>query len=563
MPIIIDPDHDGAIRDDARPVTEPVDIPSAPAGSSAAGTPPSSSHEHALRSGRRRWPYVVLGIGLTAAAGAAVFVNRSGDTTADADDDIPSEVQTVSAEVRDLVEFTDLAGRMVYADTTVVTSPVDGVVTDVIANGEVVVRGTEVYGVNGTPVVAFVGDFPLYRPLGEGAIGDDVEIVEANLAALGYHTFDDDEGDLTDTGYVVDGVWDDATTDAVIRWQENLGVPATGEIATSDVVMIDGSAVVIDATAEVGDRVSATSPIVELNVQSTIETRHVEHFGEIEVLVATGDTIENGDVVYTVDGTPITAIVAPDGIDRELRNGIDDGEDVLALEQMLASLGYDAGGDLDVDDEFDDATAEAVTDWQEDLQNLDEEFDADGRVEPSDLYVISAGEVVGALATTDGAILASGSELWSTEDGTATRRIETAIAVSDQDRISIGDTVDVEFPGDEIVPGTVTEIATSSTVDPMTPDAEATLAVELSIDTVPESASDLNELDVEVKLVDELSAGATVVPVSALVARGDGTFEVEALTTTGTAFVPVDPGMFSDGVVAVEGIAPGTQVVVP
>ena len=71
------------------------------------------------------------------------------------------------------------------------------------------------------------------------------------------------------------------------------------------------------------------------------------------------------------------------------------------------------------------------------------------------------------------------------------------------------------------------------------------------------------ELDVEVKLVDELSAGATVVPVSALVARGDGTFEVEALTTTGTTFVPVDPGMFSDGVVAVEGIAPGTQVVVP
>ena len=81
--------------------------------------------------------------------------------------------------------------------------------------------------------------------------------------------------------------------------------------------------------------------------------------------------------------------------------------------------------------------------------------------------------------------------------------------------------------------------------------------------TVPASASDLNELDVEVKLVDDLSAGATVVPVSALVARGDGTFEVEALTTTGTTFVPVVPGMFSDGVVAVEGIAPGTQVVVP
>ena len=161
-------------------------------------------------------------------------------------------------------------------------------------------------------------------------------------------TLDDDEGDPTDTGYVVDGLWDEATTDAVIRWQEDLGVPATGQIATTDVVVIDGTAVVIDVTAEVGDRVSATSPVVELNVQSTIETRHLEHSGQIDVLVSTGYTIETGDVIYTVDGTPITAIVAPDGIDRELRDGVDDGEDVLALEQMLASLGYDADGDLDI-----------------------------------------------------------------------------------------------------------------------------------------------------------------------------------------------------------------------
>ena len=561
MPIIIDPDHNGAMLDDTRPATEPIESPSTPGGNGAAATP-SSTAEPAPRAGRRRWPYVAAGIGLVAASAAAI-ISRSDDATTDSVDDTSVEVRTVSAEVRDLVEYTDLDGRMVYADTTVVTPAADGVVTDVITDGEVVVRGTEVYEVDGTPVVAFVGDTPMYRPLADGTTGDDVEMVEANLAALGYHTFDDDEGDPTDTGYVVDGVWDEATTDAVIRWQEDLGVPATGEIATTDVVVIDGTAAVIGVTAEVGDRVSVTSPIVELNVQTTIETRHLEHSGEIDVLVSSGDTIENGDVVYTVDGTPITAIVAPDGIERELRDGVDDGDDVPALERMLEALGYDADGDLDVDDEFDDATTQAVTDWQEDLQNLDDDLDADGRVDPSDLYVIDDGEMVGVLAETDGAVLASGSELWSTERATVTRKIETAIAVSDQNRVAIGDTVDVAFPDGDVVVGTVTEIATSSTVDPMDPDAEATLAVELSIDTVPESASDLNELDVEVKLVDELSAGATVVPVSALVARGDGTFEVEALTTTGTTFVPVDPGMFSDGVVAVEGIAPGTQVVVP
>ena len=50
----------------------------------------------------------------------------------------------------------------------------------------------------------------------------------------------------------------------------------------------------------------------------------------------------------------------------------------------------------------------------------------------------------------------------------------------------------------------------------------------------------------------------------ALVAAGNGDFVVEALTSDGgTTFVPVEPGMFADGLVEVTGIQPGTQVVVP
>ncbi|MEL6894381.1 MAG: hypothetical protein AAFP84_22515, partial [Actinomycetota bacterium] len=141
--------------------------------------------------------------------------------------------------------------------------------------------------------------------------------------------------------------------------------------------------------------------------------------------------------------------------------------------------------------------------------------------------------------------------------------VESAIDVADQERIAEGDTVDVEFPDGTIVTGTVTDIANSSTLDPTNPDAAPTLAVEIALTDVPASAAELNELDVEVKLVDELAAGATVVPVSALVARGDGTFAVEAVTTDGTRFVEVDPGMFSDGLVEVAGIQAGAQVVVP
>ena len=74
---------------------------------------------------------------------------------------------------------------------------------------------------------------------------------------------------------------------------------------------------------------------------------------------------------------------------------------------------------------------------------------------------------------------------------------------------------------------------------------------------------ELNQVDVQIKLVKKIAAGATVVPVSALVATGDGNFAVEAATTPGTTFVHVDPGMFIDGWVEVTGIQPGTQVVGP
>ena len=51
------------------------------------------------------------------------------------------------------------------------------------------------------------------------------------------------------------------------------------------------------------------------------------------------ETIVEGDIVYVADDLPITAVVAPDGIERELRNGVDDGDDVLAVESMLVELG--------------------------------------------------------------------------------------------------------------------------------------------------------------------------------------------------------------------------------
>ena len=65
-----------------------------------------------------------------------------------------------------------------------------------------------------------------------------------------------------------------------------------------------------------------------------------------------------------------------------------------------------------------------------------------------------------------------------------------------------------------------------------------------------------------VKLVDEMATGVTAVPASALVATGDGGYAVEVVDGGTTSFVAVEPGMFNDGMVEVDGITPGTDVVV-
>ena len=249
---------------------------------------------------------------------------------------------------------------------------------------------------------------------------------------------------------------------------------------------------------------------------------------------------------------------------RTLAEGVEDGDDIEVLEQLLLDLGYDADGELEVDDEFDEATTEALTDFEDDLQDTWEDVVADGELSLDEFVIVEPGVRVDTVTARESTTVASGSELFTFGTDGGTRIVTTAIAVADQDKLPEGAQVDIEFPDGSIVTGTVTEVASSSTTDPTDPTADATLAVEISVASVPESAADLNELDVEVLIVDNLAAGATVVPASALVATLDGGFAVEVVTgATTTEFVAVDPGMFADGFVEVTGISPGTAVVVP
>ena len=512
---------------------------------------------------RRLWFRIALAIGAVSAAvaGAAVIFFGADDTVTGEEETITRAV--ASAEVRDLVEFNDLSGQMVYADVEPIGSSGDGVITDVLHSGDTIERGTVLYAINDSPTAAFYGTFPLYRTLSEGAVGEDVIVLEKNLSALGYHSFEDDGGTMIDTGFVVDDVFDDATREAVKRWQKDQRAEESGVVSPSDVIVLGGPAEVADVFTSVGQRVNIGTRIMELNMVGIVDTVHYEHSGQVETLVTSGQELASGDLLYAIDNRAVTAVISDATFDRDIEEGVDSGDDVLAVEEMLFSLGYDAKGDLDVDNVFDKDTEQAIIEWQEDLQRTFDDVVVNGVISLSDVVVFKPGTVTGEITDYDDGTIASGSVLWSSSTETATRVIETSIAVADQDKLAMDSVVDVEFPDGEISQGTVISVATSTTVDPMNPEADASIAIKISVAEVPNSVRDFNNVNVQIKLVENIAAGATVVPVSALVATGDGNFAVEAITTTGTTFLQVNPGMFSDGWVEVAGIQPGTQVVVP
>ncbi len=561
---------------------EPLDPTTAGPSSPTAGRPSdpvgSESAGAGSRPGRSRW-WLAAPVAVVAAVAVAFVVLDQADGA----DDIAAEpvaVNTVAAEQRDLIEFDELDGTLSYADTPTVLARTSGTVTAVTDDGEILTRGDVGFEVDARPVPVFYGTTPLYRELVEGTEGTDVLLLEQNLASLGYHA-DTDETDVdgaeVDTGFTVDGVFDAATTDAVRRWQADLGVAETGVVAPRDVIVVDGPSLVSSVQVEVGALVQEASPLFDLSITATEESFHTAQPGEIELQVTDG-TIADGDVLYVVDDRPVTAVVVdPDGtlgddlggviglaagLDRTLSDGVEEGADVEALETMLLALGYDADGDLDVDGDFDDDTADAVTEWQEDLQDVWPDVEVDGTVDGDDLVFVVAGTTVDTVTLDSDEALASGAELFATGRTDTSRIVSTTIPASDPDALIEGQEVEIRFPDGTTGSGVVADVATASVRSQSDPTADPELPVEIEVAEVPPSAAAFTELDVEVLLVDQIVSGATVVPVSALVVAQDG-YAVEVVADGQARFVAVEPGMFADGFVEVTGIEPGTVVVVP
>jgi peptidoglycan hydrolase-like protein with peptidoglycan-binding domain len=88
--------------------------------------------------------------------------------------------------------------------------------------------------------------------------------------------------------------------------------------------------------------------------------------GTITDVVESGTTVEQGDVLYRVDGEPVVVLYGDTPAYRAMRDLSDnlEGADVLQLETALAALGYNDEA-MTVDDEFTGVTESVVENWQE------------------------------------------------------------------------------------------------------------------------------------------------------------------------------------------------------
>ena len=230
----------------------------------------------------RGWLLAAAAAVVAAGAGVAGVTALGGDDQPPAEEDAADPAAaptTVEVVRRDLARVEELDGTVGHGDSTPLVLNAEGTLTALPEPGDVIEPGDVVAEVDGLPILALEGAFPLWRTLGPGVEdGKDVLQVEYVLASLGYAQ----EYDVT-----VDDDWTSATTDAVEAFQEDHGQDDDGEIDLGELVFIDGPVQVAEVSGVLGQPASEAG----IAVTSTEQSVHVDLDTADADLIARGDRV--------------------------------------------------------------------------------------------------------------------------------------------------------------------------------------------------------------------------------------------------------------------------------
>jgi hypothetical protein len=315
--------------------------------------------------------------------------------------------------------------------------------------------------------------------------------------------------------------------------------------------------------AVVREDLSAATPVAATLGYAGSYTVTGQGGGTLTWLPSAGTVIREGQVLYTTDlADPVVLLYGRVPAWRALGEGVT-GADVAQLNRDLVRLGYAGRADIAALgwDYYSWATASAVQRLEEHLGVVAPPGSLSlGQVvfEPAALRV---SQVTGSLGGP-----ANGPVLAATSDRQV---VMIALDVAQQGEVRAGEAVSVTLPDGTATPGVVSWVGTVATTAPAPPgqgqSPATTIPVQVRL-TDPGAAGTLDQAPVTVNITTASIRNALAVPVTALLARSPGGYDVEVAGPGNTRrYVPVTPGIFDDaeGLVQVTGaLTPGQRVVV-
>jgi hypothetical protein len=304
----------------------------------------------------------------------------------------------------------------------------------------------------------------------------------------------------------------------------------------------------------------------------------------VTALPTVGQVINQGQGLYSVNGTPVVLLYGSTPAYRSLSQG-DSGADVAELNADLVALGDATSSQLDpTSDYFSSATAAALEKLQANLG-----VTQTGTLTLGQAVFLPTAVRVTTVSATLGAPISSGATVL---DGTSSaRQVQVALDASQQSDVAVGDKVSITLPNNHTTPGVVSSVGTVATCpsgsgssgsssaasgSDSCPSSSQGSSASTSTPTVtvdvtptdPKATGTWDQAPVQVTITTASVPNALVVPVTALLAQAGGGYAVEVVGAGGVNhLVPVSLGLFddADGLVQVtgSGLAAGQKVVVP
>ena len=506
------------------------------------------------------------------------------------------ELTTVAINKGDLEKKEEYNGTLRQTNSKVLNSPMSGVATYIPKEGTIINFGEVLFAIDNKPVILVEGSVPFYRTLDLNSDpGPDVLQVENALVFLGYSSED----------FLPDETFDEVTSNMLNQLYIDYKIETKSEVTAVEQVAINLKQTEVESIEETISNGGTT--LAEVNSKKKtledLQKDSVTTLAEVKSKKKTlDDAIENSTKENTAWQTATNLIedynqqisllkdlTNPRTIaksEQTRKDEIKSYEDLIEEQKRIREMEEGDGSVVDAAEAlaienaqkaYDDAlkSYNEGVDQESELTKAKEELEElklsakSETFSPTNAYASESPIIIGSYISDIGSAVSLNSQLYNI----SSIGIEVVFQVdaSDQETVSLGDSVEIELPTDERVPTKITFI------DQVVTQTQAGEFIEVILEVLnPNEIEAYDQAPVKVFVTTEVSENVLFVPVNALLALAEGGYalevyegETEGGTFQGesgvdTSYIAVEIGVFTDGFVEVKGnISEGQIVVVP